>query len=131
MTKINQPKQPKTTAPAGKLGETTQRWNALVAEATKLGLKIPGVAIHVNNFGCTREAADKRIAWLAAQIEAKRPAPPVVVEPEPVAVEAPVVEDKKARKARLARERRAAAKKAEHMPKLAARRRAAEVRAAH
>jgi hypothetical protein len=109
MTNITQPKQP------GGLKAYTARWNELVTEANKLG-GFPGVKVHTSDFE-SYPKAEKRVAWLEAQIEAKRPA---VVEATPVVVETKAERKetkaerlaRKARKARKAREARAAKKAA-------------------
>jgi hypothetical protein len=58
----------KTTEPGGLKGYTA-RWNDLVIEAEKLGLKLKGVAYHSSDFESYTKA-QKRVDWLEGLVQA-------------------------------------------------------------
>jgi hypothetical protein len=99
MSNLNQPKRP------GGLHAFMVRWNELAEKAAALG-GIPGVKVHTSEFE-SYVIAERRVNWLEAQIEAKKPLPSVeqatadnraINEQVPVTVEAPAKKAKRVRK---------------------------------
>jgi hypothetical protein len=74
------------------------KWNELAVEADKLG-GVKGVKVHTSEFE-SYLIAEKRVAWLTAEIEKRRPAP----------APGPVKEEPKSKKARKPRSKKVATK---------------------